>query len=164
MNQSPTKLPIINIGALTGEKGDRRLVAEQIRKACCDVRFFYITGHGIDVGLQERLENLSRRFFDQPLETKMQIRMALGGKAWRGYFPVGDELTSGQPDRKEGIYFGEELDDDHPLVKAGTPMHGRNLFPSHIPLFRETVLDYMAEMTRLGHALMTGIALSLGLD
>lgn len=164
MNQSPTKLPIINIDSLTGENGNRRLVAEQIRKACCDVGFFYITGHGVDVGLQERLGNLSRQFFAQPLETKMEIRMALGGRAWRGYFPVGDELTSGQPDQKEGIYFGEELDDDHPLVKAGTPMHGRNLFPSHIPLFRETVLDYLAEMTRLGHALMAGIALSLGLD
>lgn len=43
-------------------------------------------------------------------------------------------------------------------------MHGRNLFPSRIRLFRETVLDYIAAMTELGHILMEGIALSLGLD
>jgi isopenicillin N synthase-like dioxygenase len=43
-------------------------------------------------------------------------------------------------------------------------MHGRNLFPPQIPLFRETVLDYMAAMTVLGHRLMEGIALSLGLE
>jgi len=30
-------------------------------------------------------------------------------------------------------------------------MHGRNLFPPQIPLFRETVLDYMAAMTALAH-------------
>ena len=35
--------------------------------------------------------------------------MADGGRAWRGYFPVGNEFTSGKPDRKEGIYFGAEF-------------------------------------------------------
>jgi isopenicillin N synthase-like dioxygenase len=109
-------------------------------------------------------KRLSREFFALPLETKMEIQMALGGRAWRGYFPVGDELTSGQPDWKEGVYFGAELDESHPLVKAGTPMHGANLFPANPPLFRETVLEYMAAMTELGHRLMAGIALSLGLE
>lgn len=56
------------------------------------------------------------------------------------------------------------LGDEHPLVKADTPMHGSNLFPENIGLFRETVLDYMAAMTQLGHTLMAGIALSLGLE
>ncbi len=157
------RLPVINISALTGEPADRRSVAEQIKTTCCEFGFFYVIGHGVNESLQARLETLSREFFAQPLETKLQIRMALGGKAWRGYFPVGDELTSGQPDQKEGIYFGAELDEDHPLVKAGTPLHGRNLFPA-LPGFRETVLQYMTEMTRLGHTLMAGIALSLGLE
>lgn len=164
MNEYSSHVPIINIRALTGETGDRRPVAEQIRNACCDCGFFYITGHGVDEAIQERLEWLSQEFFAQPLDTKLEIRMALGGRAWRGYFPVGNELTSGQPDQKEGIYFGAELSPDHPMVKAGTPLHGRNLFPSNIPLFRETVLDYMAAMTQLGHRLMTGIALSLDLE
>jgi isopenicillin N synthase-like dioxygenase len=90
--------------------------------------------------------------------------MALGGRAWRGYFPVGDELTSGKPDAKEGLYFGAELPPDDPRVRAGTPLHGSNLFPDEPPGFRETVLDYMAALTGLGHTLMTGLALSLGLE
>ena len=139
-------------------------MAAQIGQACREHGFFYILGHGVDEGLQERLLHVSRRFFAQALERKLEIRMGLGGRAWRGYFPVGGELTSGRPDLKEGLYFGAELDDDHPLVRAGTPMHGRNLFPSRIPLFRETVLDYMAAMTALGHRLMEGMALSLGLE
>jgi isopenicillin N synthase-like dioxygenase len=94
----------------------------------------------------------------------MEIRMSRGGKAWRGYFPVGDELTSGQPDLKEGVYFGAELGEDHPMTRAGVPMHGPNLFPPNIPGFRETVLEYMAAMTELGHVLMRGFAISLGLD
>ena len=55
--------------------------------------------------------------------------MARGGRAWRGWFPFEGELTSGRPDRKEGIYFGEELPADDPRVGAGTPLHGPNLFP-----------------------------------
>src|SRR5205085_6451443 len=100
----------------------------------------------------------------QTVETKLAIGMAKGGRAWRGYFPVGNELTSGKPDLKEGLYFGAELPDDHPLVKAGVPMHGANLFPANLPSFGETVIEYMEAMTRLGHHLMAGIALSLGLD
>jgi polar amino acid transport system ATP-binding protein len=88
--------------------------------------------------------------------------MALGGRAWRGYFALGGELTSGLPDWKEGLYLGTELADDDPLVQAGTPLHGRNLVPD-LPGFRSTLLDYMAAVTALGHRLMEGIALSLDL-
>jgi isopenicillin N synthase-like dioxygenase len=139
-------------------------VANQIARACRESGFFYIVGHGIDDSLQRRLEDLSRKFFDQSSDEKLEIRMEKGGKAWRGYFPIGGELTSGEPDLKEGLYFGAEMDEDDPLVKSRTPMHGPNLFPSRIPLFRETVLEYIAAMTRLGHAVMEGIALSLGLN
>jgi isopenicillin N synthase-like dioxygenase len=52
--------------------------------------------------------------------------MKKGGAAWRGWFPVGDELTSGKPDCKEGIYLGQELLEDHPRVIAKTPLHGKN--------------------------------------
>jgi isopenicillin N synthase-like dioxygenase len=139
-------------------------VADEIGRACRECGFFYVIGHGVDRELQERLEALSRRFFALPLEEKMAIRMEHGGPAWRGYFPVGQELTSGKPDLKEGLYFGAELADDHPLVRARTPLHGRNLFPSGLPEFREVVLAYLDEMTRLGHSLMAAIALSLGLE
>lgn len=164
MPSHPPKIPVINIQPLITKTHERYDVAEKIRQACCDSGFFYIIGHGVDVALQDRLEELSRQFFAQDQDTKMKISMAKGGRAWRGYFPVGDELTSGKPDLKEGIYFGDELDDDHPLVQAGVPLHGLNLFPDNIPLFRETILDYMAAMTQLGHQLMSGIALSLGLE
>ena len=157
-------LPIIDIGALIKGVPGRLSVADQIARACRESGFFYIAGHGIDDHLQQRLEELSRTFFAWSLDEKLDIRMERGGSAWRGYFPVGGELTSGKPDLKEGLYFGAELDRDHPLVRSGTPMHGANLFPKDIAFFRETVLEYMAAMTGLGHKLMEGIALSLGLE
>src|SRR5262245_29609769 len=158
------RIPIIDVSELVAGRPSRSAVAERLGEACRESGFFYVVGHGVDEALQGRLRDLSREFFTQDVETKLRIRMALGGRAWRGYFRVGDELTSGKPDQKEGLYFGAELPADHPLVQAGTPLHGPNLFPDDLPGLRETVLDYMAEMTRLGHQLMAGLALSLGLD
>ena len=156
-------IPIVDLSALVSGRGDQHPAAVQVAEACRNCGFFYVIGHGVNADLADRLERLSRRFFAQDLETKLAIRMERGGRAWRGYFPVGAELTLGQPDQKEGLYFGEELEDEHPRVKAGVPLHGRNLFPDILG-FRETVLDYMDAMTRLGHALMQAIALGLGLD
>jgi isopenicillin N synthase-like dioxygenase len=161
MNSST--LPIIDVAPLILRLPDRHQVSAQIAIACRDTGFFYIVGHGIDERLQQRLAEVSRAFFSQDLQARMEISMEKGGRAWRGYFPIGDELTSGKPDLKEGLYFGSELGPAHPLVKAGTPMHGRNLFPQNIPSFREVVLEYISAMTRLGHSLMEGIAHSLEL-
>jgi isopenicillin N synthase-like dioxygenase len=158
------ELPVVDVGPLVTGAGDRAGVAAGIAQACRDSGFFYVVGHEVDERLQRRLEDASRRFFAQNLRTKMEIAMERGGRAWRGYFPVGAELTSGKKDVKEGIYFGAELSPDHPRVKDGTPLHGANLFPPSVPELRDAVLEYMDAMTRLGHALMEGIALSLGLE
>ena len=158
------QVPVIDVSTLVERTGDRSRVASEIAQACRDSGFFYIAGHGVDEGLQRRLEDASRRFFAQDLPSKMEISMDRGGRAWRGYFPVGAELTSGKADIKEGIYFGAELGPGHPRVRDGTPLHGANLFPTSVPQLRDAVLGYMDAMTQLGHALMEGIALSLGLE
>jgi isopenicillin N synthase-like dioxygenase len=144
-------LPVIDISQ------PARTVAEEIGRACREDGFFYVVGHGVDVDLQQRLETTSRAFFDQPLEDKLEIAMANGGPAWRGYFPPKGELTSGRPDLKEGLYFGAEL------PEQDTPLHGPNLFPRHPQELRQTVLDYLDAMTNLGHTLMAAIAQSLDL-
>src|SRR5262245_40079387 len=112
-------IPIIDVAPLVQEGKDRAGVAEEIGGACREYGFFYVVGHGVDLSLIEELERASRSFFDQPVPAKQEIAMSRGGKAWRGYFPVGGELTSGKPDQKEGVYFGAELAADHPRVRAG---------------------------------------------
>ena len=158
-----SEIPVIDVGALVDGSPGKARVADEIGSACREHGFFYIAGHGVDDDLQRRLEECSREFFAQEVDAKMRIRMALGGRAWRGYFPVGDELTSGVPDVKEGVYFGAELPPDHPSVVAGKPLCGPNLFPEHPAALKQTVLDYLAAMTALGHRLMAGVALSLDL-
>ncbi len=90
--------------------------------------------------------------------------MARGGRAWRGWFPLGGELTSGRPDHKEGIYFGTELPRDDPRVVAGTPLHGPNLFPAHPAELRDVVLAYLDALRPVADAVLRGIARGLALD
>ena len=143
---------------------DRAAVGAAIDAACRDRGFFLVTGHGVDRALRDDLERLSRAFFALPDAVKAQIAMDRGGVAWRGWFPVGDELTSGRPDAKEGVYFGTELAADDPRVAAGTPLHGPNLFPAEPAEWRDVVLRWMAEVSSLGQAVLRGMAIGLGID
>ncbi|MBW3551285.1 MAG: efflux RND transporter permease subunit, partial [Proteobacteria bacterium] len=101
---------------------ERARTGRAIDAACRDTGFLLVAGHGIDPALRDDLERLSREFFALPDDAKSQIAMSRGGLAWRGWFPVGGELTSGRPDRKEGVYFGTELPESHPRVLTGTPL------------------------------------------
>jgi isopenicillin N synthase-like dioxygenase len=137
--------------------------AGQIQAACRERGFFYVTGHGVPAALTDQITQASAEFFALPAGDKQEIAMERGGRAWRGYFPVGGELTSGQPDLKEGLYFGTELPGDDPRVRAGLPLHGRNLFPRQVPQLQELVLCYMDALTGLAQSVLAGIALSLDL-
>src|SRR6202044_2483132 len=114
--------------------------------------------------LLSQLSAAASEFFALPVADKMEIAMERGGRAWRGYFPVGAELTSGRPDLKEGLYFGAELPAGDPRVVAGLPLHGGNLFPRQVPRLRPLVLAYLDALTSLGQAVLAGVALSLGLE
>jgi isopenicillin N synthase-like dioxygenase len=159
-------LPIIDIGRLFApdDTAGRAAVARSIEAACRDSGFFYVRGHGVSDDVLARLDALSRRFFALPHRAKEAIAMERGGPAWRGWFPLEGELTSGRPDQKEGLYLGTELPPDHARVRAGWPLHGANLWPAELPELRPAVEDFMAATTRAAHAVMEGVALALGLD
>ena len=158
-------LPIVDVSALFGDdKRASHRVAQAIGAACRNHGFFYALGHGIDVRLIEKLDGASREFFSLPESEKLEIAMKHGGRAWRGYFPLGNELTSGKPDWKEGVYFGSELGYDDVRVQKGLPLHGPNIFPSRPKELRRAVTEYMDAATRAAHAIASGIALSLDLD
>lgn len=155
---------MIDVSPLVRGDADVGAVAAEIDQACRDVGFFYVSGHGVPTGLQRRLDAEARAFFALPEDDKAGIAMARGGRAWRGWFPLGGELTSGRADGKEGLYFGAELPAEDRRVQAGTPLHGPNQFPPQLPGLRAAVLDHLEAMTALGHALLRGVAIGLGLD
>lgn len=153
-------IPIIDISsALTWsseERDDITAIAKEIDKACREVGFFMITGHGIEDELILELEKKSREFFDQSFEKKQEISMSKGKSSWRGYFGLGTELTSGKSDGKEGIYFGKHHDQSHPLVVSSTPSFGSNLFPK-TPELRHSVESYMEQAENLSRLLVSKV-------
>ncbi|MEI9850741.1 MAG: 2-oxoglutarate and iron-dependent oxygenase domain-containing protein [Sphingomonas sp.] len=159
------QLPVIDIAALHEMRSadDVARTAAHLDAACREFGFFYAEGHGIADAAFERLEAASRRFFALAEDDKARIAMAKGATAWRGWFPLGGELTSGLPDRKEGLYLGEELGPDDPRVEAGWPLHGANLWPDGVPELRPAVEAYLAMAIAAAEALMRGMAVALGL-
>jgi isopenicillin N synthase-like dioxygenase len=158
------RLPVIDMAPLFDAQAPHGGVAAAIATACEAHGFFYLVGHGITPQTLQNLEAASRAFFVLPEEAKLEVAMAQGGAAWRGFFPVGGELTSGRPDLKEGLYFGQELGAEHPRVRDHWPLHGANLWPTEPVDLRPAVEAYMAQATRAAQTLMRGVSLGLGLS
>ncbi len=149
-----TTIPIIELSSSDAPSA--------IAGACAEHGFFLLAGHGIPPAFETRLRAAAATFFALAEDEKQTIAMARGGRAWRGYFPVGGELTSGTPDRKEGLYIGSELPADHPRVQAGVPLHGANLWPAAVPELRDAVVDWMTAVEQVGHAVLAAMARGLG--
>ena len=144
-------------------RGNLEHAAVAIDAACRKQGFFAITNHGIGLDLISRFDELAREFFALGEDEKAAVSMDRGGLAWRGWFPLHGELTSGVPDEKEGYYLGSELTQSDPRVLAGLPLHGPNLFPERPLDFRDTALDYLEQVTELGQLILSAMAVGLGL-
>ena len=156
------QLALIDIEPLVTPGADTAEVADRIDRACRELGFFRVTGHGVDPTLLADLDHAARAFFARPDDEKERFAMAHAGPAWRGWFPLRGEITSGRPDRKEGLYVGLDHASDHPLVRAGTPLHGRNLLPDGE--LRRSVDAWLSALRPVADAIMRGIALGLGVS
>ena len=161
MYSDAPRLPVIDLSLAGGKSTWLDHLAAQLDWAAAEFGFFYVVGHGVDRRVVSAMHEAAHRFFTLPLERKLALSMERGGRAWRGYFPVGGELTSGRPDLKEGLYLGEELDAQDPRVRAGLPLHGANLFPD-VPGFRDATLQYIASLTALSQRLIAALGRGLG--
>lgn len=108
-------IPIIDLeGYVQG--GSKEEFASHLRNVCKNIGFFYVKNHMVPQGLEEEILASARSFFALPKEEKRKVHMKNGGRAWRGYFELGEEYTSGKIDLKEGLYLGQELPPRHPRV------------------------------------------------
>lgn len=129
----------------------------RIDLACRTLGFFAVPLPLALRPVRDELMQCAAEFFSLPDSEKQLVSMTHGGPAWRGWFPLGGELTSGVPDRKEGYYYGAELPPDP------RPMHGPNLWPARPERMASLVTRWMAEMETLGQRLLTLMATGLGL-
>ncbi len=130
--------------------------AASIDRACREMGFFAVALPADLRSTRDALIAAATEFFSLPTEEKAQVSMEVGGSAWRGWFPLEGELTSGVPDRKEGYYFGAELPPDP------RPMHGPNIWPDRPTSLQPLTTHWMAAMAELGQSVLSLMAIGLG--
>lgn len=154
-----------------GTAEGKRKVAKEVDRACKDIGFLVITNHGIPRQLIERVYNLSREFFNQPMAEKRKVDRPSPDMV-RGYSAVAEESLSysmeeaAPGDLKESFSIGPiDVPEDayHRGPDAG-PHFAPNVWPETIDGFREAYSEYFGAMSDLARSLMRIFALALDLD
>ena len=126
--------------------------------------FAYLSGHGVDPALDDRIFASARAFFALPANDREAIAIDRSA-AFRGYTTLGAEITNGRADWREQIDFGPEQDaPPADALPAWRRLRGPNQWPASLPSMRPTVLDWMEALTGVGLTALRALAVGLGLD
>ncbi len=143
-------------------------VGREIDETLREVGFFQVVDHGVDDAIADGCWNVSRAFFDLPLESKLEVERPDGGLY--GYFPMKSESLSasmGQKvpgDLKESFNMGPGIRSDHqPVDDTEAGLFSPNVWPPALPEMRETWVAYFAQMSALAERLMRMFAHGLDL-
>jgi isopenicillin N synthase-like dioxygenase len=147
-------VPIVDIAPfLAGTPAGKRAAAAAVGRACEDIGFLTIVGHGVPQELIERQYRLARAFFDLPVEEKLQAVLDLRGRG--GYSPFQNiSLARGHgrhapADLRESLTYDGDAD-GHP-------------WPERPAGLRDTWCAYYRAMDRLSLDLLHMFALALDL-
>lgn len=164
-------VPVIDVAPFgDGSPEEKGAVAQVVDRACTEIGFFAITGHGVPDALVERLLRLSYAFFDLPLEEKFRVGQPRPEQS-RGYIGMGAEnLSYSRGDRtttdlKELFMIGpvDAPADDYHTRPEAYPSFAPNLWPARPEGFRETWSEYYRVMQGLAWRLMRIFAIALDL-
>jgi isopenicillin N synthase-like dioxygenase len=176
-----TKIPTIDIGALLGEDAAaRRVVAEEIGRACEDVGFFYIRNHGVPQSLIDRAYACSAAFHHSSAELRQRVHVqhSRGNRGWLpsalAYHDPDPELYRLAPAAEENDYISRprlhsafdlamDIPHDDPDYLGGNIMLVPNQWPDWLPGFREDVMSYYNAVMGVGNQLFRAFALALNL-
>lgn len=166
------QVPTIDLAPyFDGTEAGKQQVAQAVDQACKDIGFLVIVNHGIDEKLVDRVYQLSREFFNQPMVEKRKVDRPRADMV-RGYSAVAEEslsysLEEAAPgDLKESFSIGpvDVPDDDYHSLEVAGPHFAPNVWPQNIPGFEQAYAEYFAAMSDLARSLMRIFALSLKLD
>jgi isopenicillin N synthase-like dioxygenase len=156
---SADELPILDLAAL-GQGGDVAPVARKLREACLTTGFFYVANHGIPAGTIDGLFAATRRYFDLPMEQRLDHR--IDERFRRGFMPQGINQHPGfAPDIKESYEIGVDLPLTDRDVAAGLPLHGPNRWPAECSWLKAASEAYFGQAAALGRRLLQVCAVSL---
>ena len=168
-------VPVIDISSsLAGDTERRAKIAERVASACSTSGFFVITGHGVPPGLVERMEAVSLEFFGLDRATKDAYATEPGDPTIRGYYGTPSYVSA-----SEAIDTPPDLCQLYTACRLGEPGVGTlenlgpddvevwskpNVWPTEVPEFRDTWLEYYEVLEDVSAHLMQLFALGLGLE
>ena len=151
-------IPTINISSLVKnnfEKQNTIKTIKKIEKACQNVGFFQITGHGIDQKDIRNICKIGNKFFNSSEKNKKKLAPKKWNKInkniYRGYFP---NTVNG----KEGLDLGDFKIKPHHLKKHNSPyIEYLNLNKSLSKYSIKSLSNYFDNIFSLSEILFKGI-------
>jgi isopenicillin N synthase-like dioxygenase len=86
--------------SLAASPSTKKEFLQQLQNAIVNVGFFYVKNTRIPKDVQDQMTEKSVRFFDLPLEHKLEIEM-INSKHFLGYARLGTEITAQKADFRE---------------------------------------------------------------
>ena len=173
-SSEPVQVPVIDISLfLNGDKESRIDVAKKIGKACVDVGFFVIVGHGVDDMIIQQAWNATRDFFDLSEEEKKEYITKSEAEYPFGYSQFGGEVLSAgkaaDPTASNDVVSG--YNSKAPDLKEmfslgpGNPLAGfpSRRWPSKPVDFESSWTKYYDTMANLAAQLLKACAIALEL-
>ena len=162
------RIPVIDFGPyFAGEAGALERVAAEVGHACEHVGFFYAAGHGVEEALIDRAFAAAKRFHALPMDRKLALRLNENNI---GYLPMNASVQGAstvhkatRPNQNESFFVSHDRGADHPDVKAGIPLRGRNQWPGGVPGMREDMMAYFAALGAMCDRIIPAFAVALGM-
>ncbi len=150
-NPAQFHVPTVDISAYVvgGTDEERAATAAAVDRACREVGFIQIIGHGIPQAAIDGLTSAMDDFFDLPVERK---KAAVVAGVNRGYTPpkseqlslsLGVESATRMNDFFEAFNIGEGVD-AYPDLDLPAEHYAENVWPADVPNFAERTLAWFA--------------------
>ena len=163
-------IPSVDLNAfLNGSSESQERIAADVDEICKTIGFLVIENHGVPDATVSAAWDVSRAFFDLPLETKLEVRPDDQGCP-RGYFPMAAEALAKSlgvdtpPDIKESFGIGPLHAPKYEIDAADREFHyGENLWPQAPAELERALTDYFEAMTDAGARVLRLFAAALDL-
>lgn len=173
VNINLEEIPVVDIASLVDARASvasKQKTADKIGEICRRSGFFYVKNHGISEREIAEIFAETKHFFDLPIEKKMEIHIGKSPQ-FRGYVPLGGEVTEGKVDWHECIDLQPKLrdrragekSDDH-SQNGKHPLDDPEQWVEDLPVFRKIMMRTWDQMNYISEKITEGFALSLGLE
>jgi isopenicillin N synthase-like dioxygenase len=166
-------VPIIDIGPYwTGGDAGKRDVAAAVDRACRDIGFLVISGHGIAPEMVDETREGRARLFRSAARGEIARRAACPNVS-RGYTRLGSEAvarsrgaSAAVGDLNETLIIGpvDPVDPAYATAPTAGQHFAANLWPERPAELRPVLTRYYRAVSELAQTLMRIFALGLGLD